>query len=153
MAPGPSAQRHRPISHGHTQTVNGLPVSQPAQPSLGNPQLFRSNKSPANHRALSFPNMHCSLLEHERMKLLEGNMCDTTERGDTNPNRLAAELCYSYTTQFNPKVSLLPSSFPRLQVNTAFCGLNIGLNTSRLCIKPFNPSKDMYFFLIAGNFI
>lgn len=35
MAPGPSPQRHRSISHGHTQIVDGAPVSQPASNLLG----------------------------------------------------------------------------------------------------------------------
>lgn len=39
MAPGPSPQRHRSISHGHTQIVDRAPVSQPATSWAGAPLL------------------------------------------------------------------------------------------------------------------
>lgn len=39
MAPGPLAQRHRPISHGHTQTERAA-VSQPAQLTQGTPHCL-----------------------------------------------------------------------------------------------------------------
>lgn len=67
IAPGPSPQRHHPISHGHTQTVGGLPVSQPAK--TWNPGLFKAHQIPADPRPFSLLPMPFSIPNCEEIQL------------------------------------------------------------------------------------
>ena len=106
IAPGPSPQRHRPISHGHTQTVGRQPVSQPAQTWPGGPGLFRAQQT------LSFPShalLHPSVWNYMGLQTCAVKSgADATAQTQDNP--LITELCHNCTTQPHPKVALLPSS-------------------------------------------